>query len=776
MSGRSAAADPALTRVRVRVTGAVQGVGFRPYVYRLAGELGLGGFVFNDPAGVVIEAEGAESAVGRLLARLAAEAPPLARLERVVSEPRPPVGERGFRIAASPRGGTPDVAITPDTATCEACRRELFDPGDRRFRYPFINCTDCGPRYTIVTGVPYDRPFTTMRRFAMCAACRAEYEDPGNRRFHAQPNACPRCGPALRLVDPRGRPVALSGARDAAQAAADALRAGRIVAVKGLGGFHLACRADDQRAVARLRAGKHREHKPFALMVASVAGAQALVQLEAAERELLSSPARPIVLARRHPGGQVAEAVAPGFPELGVMLPYSPLHHLLLDDVGGLPLVMTSGNVSDEPIAHRNREALERLAPLADLLLLHDRPIHTRVDDSVVRVIATPARRPLMVRRSRGYVPAPLRLPAPGARLPLLACGAQLKNTFCLARGERAWLGPHVGDLENYETLRSFSDGIAHLQRLVALTPQVVAHDLHPEYLSTKYAMEREGVRLIAVQHHHAHLAACLAEHGESGPALGAIFDGAGLGSDGTVWGGELLYGDSREFTRVGWLAPAVLPGGERAIRQPWRMACAWLLAALGSDPPLPPRLRGQVQERTWRQVAELARRGVSSPSTTSVGRLFDAVAALCGIRPQVSYEGQAAIELEAACARGRGRRYEIAVGHAPSGLRLDPRPMLRAIVADLAADVPLGEIAAGFHEALAQATAVACVRLAAERGCPRVVLSGGVFANRRLLESTAARLHRAGLRVLVPRWLPAGDGGIAYGQAAVAARVLEEG
>jgi hydrogenase maturation protein HypF len=775
---------PAASRVRIRVTGTVQGVGFRPYVYRLAAQLGLGGFVLNDARGVVIEAEGPEEALRELLGRLASEAPPLAVLERVASEPRAPLGECAFRIAASPHDGVPDAPVAPDSATCEACLAELFDPADRRYRYPFINCTNCGPRFTIVTGIPYDRPFTTMRGFAMCDACRAEYEDPGDRRFHAQPNACPACGPTVRLVDARGEPVASPGpvagggdrpiaAPDPVAAATAALRAGRIVAVKGIGGFHLACRADDQRAVARLRARKHREHKPFALMVASEAGAEALVELGEAERELLRAPARPIVLAHRRAGAPVADAVAPGFAELGVMLPYSPLHHLLLAELGGGALVMTSGNHSEEPIAYRDEDALERLAPIADLFLLHNRPIHTRTDDSVARVVAAPEPRAVTLRRSRGYVPASLPLPPPGTPQPLLACGAQLKNTFCLAKGERTWVSHHIGDLENYETLRSFTEGIEHFQRLFAVTPEVVAHDLHPEYLSTKYALERDGVRLIAVQHHHAHLAACLAEHGESAPALGAIFDGTGYGTDGSVWGGELLYGDAREFTRVGRLDPVPLPGGERAVREPWRMACAWLAHTTGGAPPLPTRLAGQVEPRAWRQVAQLAARGVNSPPTSSAGRLFDAVAAVCGICPRVSYEGQAAIELESACAAGAGRRYEIGVSRDQDGLRLDPRPLFEAILEDLRHRVAVGEIAAGFHTALAEATVLACRRAAAERDARRVVLSGGVFQNRRLLETVAAGLARAGLRVLVPRRLPVGDGGISYGQAAVAARRL---
>ena len=540
-------------RARVRVDGTVQGVGFRPYVYRLAGELGLAGFVLNDARGVLIEVEGSPAAVDRFLARLGSEVPPLAVVEQLVVEERAPSGDQVFVIRESAAGELPDAPVTPDTATCEDCLRELFDPKDRRFRYPFINCTNCGPRFTIVRGVPYDRPLTTMASFTMCAECRAEYENPADRRFHAQPNACPVCGPSVRLIGGPG------GANDPLSATVVALASGATVAIKGIGGYHLACLAGDERAVAALRARKHREDKPFALMAPSPAVAATLVSLSPRALELLTGPERPIVLAPRLPGAPVAESVAPGVPELGVMLPYSPLHHLLLADVGET-LVMTSANLSDEPIAYRDDDALERLRDITDVFLVHDRPIQTRTDDSVVRVVA--GRAPAFLRRSRGYVPAALALPGHGTPRPLLACGAELKNTFCLARGARAWVSHHIGDLENYETLRSFTEGIEHFGALFAVEPEVVAHDLHPEYLSTKYALDLDGVELVGVQHHHAHLAACLAEHGEPGPALGVIFDGTGYGLDGTVWGGELLLGDLRSFRRVGSLLPVALPGG----------------------------------------------------------------------------------------------------------------------------------------------------------------------------------------------------------------------
>jgi hydrogenase maturation protein HypF len=730
-------------RTRIRVDGVVQGVGFRPYVYRLATRQRLSGFVMNDERGVLIEVEGDTETVASFLQRLPVGAPPLARIESVeVSDVAARRSAGGFTIAASPSGGRPDAPVAADSATCDDCLRELFDPADRRYRYPFINCTNCGPRFTIVRGVPYDRPLTTMAGFVMCPACRAEYLDPGDRRYHAQPNACPDCGPSL-TVDSGQSTVDGDPLREAT----DALRSGAIVAVKGVGGYHLACRADDESAVAALRARKHREERPFALMVRDVAAARSLVEVSAAEEALLVGPDRPIVLLRALADAPVAPSVAPGLRELGLMLPYSPLHHLLAADTG-VPLVMTSGNLSDEPIAYRDDDALERLGGIADLFLTHDRPIETRTDDSVVRSTG-------MLRRSRGHVPDALALPVE-VRRPLVACGAELKNTFCLARGARAWVGPHIGDLKNYETLTSFERGIEHFEQLFDVRPEVVAHDLHPDYLSTRYALDREdSVDLVGVQHHHAHLAACLAEHAETGPAVGAIYDGAGYGLDGTVWGGELLVGDLRGFERAGHLLEARLPGGDAAAREPWRMAVAWGATALPA-----------VASERLRAVEHMVRTGAASPLTTSVGRLFDAVAALAGLRHEVTYEGQAAVLLEAACDPGESRAYPMPVVERDGTLLLDARPAIAAVIED---DDP-ALIAARFHNALAVATTRACALLAERAGTDVVVLSGGVFQNRRLLESTTARLERLHLRVLTPRRLPANDGGISYGQAAVAA------
>jgi hydrogenase maturation protein HypF len=758
-------APPGRRRVRARVEGVVQGVGFRPYVHRLASELGLGGHVLNDARGVLLEVEAGDDAVARFLERLPREAPPLASVERVTVEDLPAAGERAFAIVAS-APGAPAAPVAPDAATCASCLAELLDPDDRRHRYPFITCTNCGPRFTVVVAVPYDRARTTMAPFLMCPPCGAEYEDPADRRFHAETNACPACGPRARLLLADGTPAEADGP-DAVRAAAGAIADGLVVAVKGLGGFHLACRADDEAVVGRLRARKRREERPLALMVADLAAAGRLVALGPEDEAALLGPARPIVVAPRLAGADAAPSVAPRSGDLGVMLPYTPLHHLLLGDVGA-PLVMTSGNVSDEPIAYRDEDALARLAGIADRFLTNDRKIRTRTDDSVLRAI--PGRRPLVLRRSRGEVPGQLALPVPSGR-PVLACGAELKSTFCLARGSTAWVGHHIGDLGNEETLRSFREGIAHFERLFAVVPEVVAHDLHPAYLSTAYALEREGVDLVGVQHHHAHLAAALAEAGETGPAVGAIFDGTGHGPDGTVWGGEILVGDLRAAERAGHLRPVRLPGSEAAIREPWRMACAWLVESLGEEVPAPPPTLRGIDAGRWRAIAALSRGGPAAPVTTSVGRLFDAVAALCGLRASVTYEGQAAAELEAAADPSERGALPVAVEAAPGeAIVLDPVQAIRRLAAEVRAGTPAAALSARFHRGLADATARACALAAERAGLDRVVLSGGVFQNRLLLTETAARLDALGLRVLVPARLPPNDGGVAYGQAAVAA------
>jgi hydrogenase maturation protein HypF len=709
-------AEP-IVRRRFHARGTVQGVGFRPFVYGLAERHGLAGYVSNDGAGVVIEAEGDPGRLDEFAADLVARAPSLARIDSVSVAAATPLGETGFRIAPSGSVGS-RALVPPDVATCDDCLRELFDPADRRYRYPFVNCTQCGPRFTIVRALPYDRPGTTMAGFEMCGDCRREYADPADRRFHAEPIACPACGPQLSM--PIEEAVALLGE-------------GAIVAVKGLGGYHLACDATREDVVARLRRRKEREEKPLAVMTP---WPELLVELSPDEDALLRSRDRPIVIARRREAASTAPSVAPGSPWLGVMLPYTPLHHLLCADFDR-PLVMTSGNRSDEPIATDDADARRRLGDIADAFLAHDRPIHRRCEDSVVRA-AFP------IRRSRGRVPAPLRLPVAAAR-PLVAVGAELKSTFCVAEDEEALLSPHLGDLDTELAYRAFTTDLDLYVRMLGTAPDVVAHDLHPEYLSTKWALEQD-LEPVGVQHHHAHAAACLAEHGETGPALAVVFDGTGYGTDGTLWGGEIMRFDLESFERIAWLEPVPLPGGEAAVREPWRTAAAYLELA---DRPVPfPR---------WPVVRESLR--VNAPRSSGMGRLFDAVSALLGVRERVFYEGQAAIELEQLAGDVDAGPYSWRFGSGPAlvGLCHD----------DLAAGRPRGEIAAAFHETVAEATAEAC----ADLGEPRVVcLSGGSFQNLRLLASTRRRLEELGFRVLTHRLVPPNDGGISYGQAAIAA------
>jgi hydrogenase maturation protein HypF len=715
---RDAAPVVARERRRFRVRGVVQGVGFRPFVYGLAQRQGLGGFVLNDGEGVVIEAEGTPAALDGFAASLRNEAPELAHVSSLSVERLRSRGQGGFEIVPSSGVGTLAL-IPPDVATCDDCLHELLDPADRRYCYAFVNCTRCGPRFTIVRSVPYDRANTTMAVFPMCADCRSEYEDPANRRFHAEPTCCPACGPQLSM--PVEDAVAL-------------LREGAILAVKGLGGYHLACDAGSEAAVARLRARKVREEKPFAVLTAEP---ERLARISMEELSLLRSPARPVVLVQRHSDAPVAPSVAPSTPWLGLMLPYTPLHHLLAGGFGG-PLVLTSGNISDEPIAFEDDEAHARLDRVADAFLTHNRPIHRRCEDSVVRV-------DLPIRRSRGHAPAALSLPV-AAQRPIVAAGAELKSTFCVARGGDAFLSPHLGDLDSPAAYRAFLDDLELYLEMLGVEPEVVAYDLHPEYLATKWALEQEA-ELVGVQHHHAHAAACLAEHGEEGPALALVFDGTGFGTDGTLWGGELLRCDLASFERLAHLEPVPLPGGEAAIREPWRVAAAHL-----------DRAGLHVRWEGWTQVREGVK--LDPPRSSGMGRLFDAVAAILGIRDTVSYEGQAAIELEHLA------------GDAPA----DPYPwrfgqtteLVTLCYLELERGRPPAEIAARFHQTVAAGAAQACAEAAEPR---TVVLSGGTFQNLRLLESTRRRLGALGFRVLSHRLVPPNDGGISYGQAAVAAR-----
>ena len=772
-------------RTALRVEGIVQGVGFRPFVYSLATGLGLGGMVGNDVDGVFAEVEGPPAAVGEFLRRLEREAPPLARIERVTASPLPPAGSASFTIAPSGPGGRRRTLVAADTATCADCLRELADPADRRYRYPFINCTNCGPRFTIVRDVPYDRPFTTMAGFAMCEPCAAEYHDPADRRYHAQPTCCPACGPRLALLGASGPRLAGAGPPDAGlprdglldvdalDAAAALLRDGRVVAVKGLGGYHLAADAAREDAVATLRVRKHREDKPFAVLAAGLAAARALCEVDDAAAALLTSRARPIVLLPRLPGSRVAAATAPGNRHLGVMLPYTPLHHLLVQAVAG-PIVLTSGNISDEPIAYRDEDALDRLSGIADAFLTHDRAIHIRTDDSVTRAFRG---RPMPVRRSRGYVPEPVVVPG-GFRHPVLACGAELKNTFCLAKDRHAFVSHHIGDLENAETLRSFTEGIEHFRRLFDIDPQVVAYDLHPEYLSTKYALDLPDVDLAGVQHHHAHVASCLADNGwpaDGGRVIGVAFDGTGYGADGTLWGGEFLVADYAGFERAGHLAPVPLPGGQAAIRQPWRMAAAYLDAAGLDADHLDVNRRNSAQ---WPAIVAVARKGVNAPLTSSAGRLFDAVAALLGIRDTINYEGQAAIELEQLADPAERGAYRAGTGpeapdeHAAPGRPFQVRgaDLVRAATDDLMAGVPPAVIAARFHNGVAAAVEAACLMLRGRHALTTVALSGGVFQNMLLLNQVVTRLRARGFEVLTHSRVPCNDGGISLGQAVIAA------
>jgi hydrogenase maturation protein HypF len=773
-------------RTAVRVEGIVQGVGFRPFVYALATSLGLGGLVGNDVDGVFAEVEGDPSAVQEFLAALGRDAPPLARIERITTSAMRPDGSASFAIAASQAGPGRQVLVSADTATCPDCLVELADPGDRRHGYAFINCTNCGPRFTIVRDVPYDRPRTTMAGFVMCQACAAEYHDPANRRFHAQPTCCPACGPRLLLRDTGG--AVLAG--EPVTTAAALLRAGQVLAVKGLGGYHLAVDASSQAAAAALRARKHREDKPFAVMVADLPAARRLCEVDAAAARLLTSARRPIVLLPRRPGADVATAVAPGNRQLGLMLPYTPLHHLLLRELGR-PIVLTSGNVSDEPIVYADDEAGERLSPIADGFLTHDRPIETRTDDSVTRGFRG---REMVIRRSRGYVPEPLEVSAAFPR-PVLACGAELKNTFCLARGHRAFLSHHIGDLENPQTLRSFTEGIEHFRRLFGITPEVVAHDLHPEYLSTKYAIdlaergidggpEPGAAELVGVQHHHAHIASCLADNRADGPVIGVAFDGTGYGTDGTIWGGEFLIADAAGYQRAAHLATVAMPGGTAAIRQPWRMAAAYLAAASASE--LPGLDVARRNEQSWPAVVAMARRGINSPPTSSAGRLFDAVAAIVGVRDTINYEGQAAVELEQLADPSERGAYPAAIkqaaGHADGGpgggadagdeqpLRIAGTDLVAAVAEDIVAGTDRSVVAARFHNGVARLVTDCCQLLRERHGLSTVALSGGVFQNLLLLDAAVSQLEAREFTVLVHSRVPCNDGGISLGQAVVAA------
>ncbi|WDF43980.1 carbamoyltransferase HypF [Streptomyces sp. T12] len=759
-----------MTVRRFHVEGIVQGVGFRPFVYRTAAALGLDGWVANVNGHVEGEVAGPTRAIEQFAARLSTDAPALARVRRVqlTDSARQAMHDTGFQVRLSAPGDS-DAApreIPPDAAICDACLSELRDPRDRRYRYPFINCTDCGPRATIIESLPYDRIRTTMRRFPLCTACAAEYADPGDRRFHAEPVACPLCGPTLAWEKLRGE--------EALRAAVKSVDEGGIVALKGLGGYQLVCDAGDPVVVAELRRRKRRGAKPFAVMVRDIAAAARLAQISAGERQALAAPERPVVLLSRRRGrgrtAPLAPEVHPGLPRVGLFLPTTGLHHLLLDSLAR-PLVVTSGNLSDEPIAIDDEKARAALVGVADGFLTHDRPIRSRYDDSVVQFTG---RTRITVRRARGLAPAPLPL---AVRQPVAGAGAQLKHTFTLAADGRAHIGPHTGDLADLPTYDAFTASYAHLKELTGIEPAVLAHDLHPGYLSTQWAME-QPLRRIPVQHHHAHVAACAAEHGVRGRFLGVAYDGLGLGDDGTLWGGEILVADRCGYRRVGRFATAPLPGGDAAVRHPSRTALGHLLGceALGSPRPYPWLTRAftdRLDPAEAATVRAMIARDVNCPRASSAGRLFDAVAALLGLADQVSYEGEAAVRLEAAA----GEEHAVPLAHRvvrAQGLWVyDSAPTLADLLQRQHDREPVGLLAAAFHSTLAIATADLVARAVAE-GAPRTVcLGGGCFVNRRLLTEVKRRLHAQGLRVLVGGQVPVGDGGISYGQAAVAAARL---
>jgi len=756
---------------RILVTGIVQGVGFRPFVYRLAHSLALTGWVANTVSGIRIEIEGENGDLDRFARALRREAPPMADITSLRRLRIEPAGYRQFEIRHSESRAGRTVLISPDVALCADCLSEMRDPVNRRYRYPFINCTNCGPRYTIILDVPYDRAATTMASFRMCPDCLEEFENPLDRRFHAQPNACPVCGPRAKLVDRTGAKFD-AGYGDPVQDAGKLLSQGAILAVKGLGGFHLAVDALSEEATARLRARKMRQDKPFAIMFPDLENAKAYCLITGKAERLLTGPVRPIaLLPQRKKGLKLSSQVAPGLDTCGVMLPYTPLHHLLMEAVGGKPLVMTSGNNSDEPIEIDNDQALEELSRIADYFLLHDRPIFMRADDSVVRPAGNSV---FPVRRSRGYAPRPVRLRY--SLPPVLAVGGHLKNTICLVRGRDAFLSQHVGDLDRMDTYRFFILTVEQMKKLFEVVPDRVAYDLHPDYLSTRWALRESGLPAIGVQHHHAHVAACMAEHQLSGKVLGLAMDGTGYGPDGTLWGGEFLVADETGYRRAGHLPYAPLPGGEAAIRETWRMARSVFGQALGAEKldSLHLKLWDQVGRKKVEIIDRMIGAGLNCPLSSGCGRLFDAVAALLGLRTEALYEGQAAVELESLASRAKVKNvpvYNFGFKKENGVLVPDLGSMLEMIALDVAAGVEPNLIARAFHDCLAGIMFALACRICAVENLERVVLSGGVFNNKLIVEKLSALLRRQGLKVYTHRQVPPGDGGISLGQAVIAGK-----
>jgi hydrogenase maturation protein HypF len=748
----------------ISVQGIVQGVGFRPYIFRLAREHHLAGWVRNTSGAVQIEVEGERENLDRFLADLKAKAPSQAVIEKVTVDIRPPTGYADFIIRDSLAEDGQYQLVSPDIATCQDCQREVFSNKDRRYRYPFTNCTNCGPRFTIIEDIPYDRPNTTMRKFRMCPDCQREYDDSLDRRFHAQPNACPMCGPRLTLVDSMNATVPSA---DAIKETARILKEGRIVAIKGLGGFLLACDATSPKAVNLLRDRKKRPEKPFAVMVSTIEEARTHCVISNEEEALLKSTQSPIVLLRWKEGSSICQEVAPSLNHLGLMLPYTPLHHLLLQEVR-LPLVMTSGNLSEEPIASENGEALRRLNHIADYFLLHNRDIYSRYDDSVYIV---EEKRSRAVRRARGYAPYPITLPFEAKQV--LACGAELKNTFCLTRGNHAFLSQHIGDLENEETLQNFESTLELYRKLFRIGPEIVAYDMHPEYLATKYALalleQQPNLKGVPVQHHHAHIASCLVENGTIDPVIGVAFDGTGFGTDGNIWGGEFLIADCKSFQRVGHLEYIPMPGGAAAIKRPFRMALSYL-TALGLNFPEWLAL-GKANPAEVELIKRQVEQGINSPLTSSAGRLCDGVAALAGIRREVSYEAQAAIELEALAVNAPDNlsSYPFSIDRQSGVKVISLGRLLTAVIEDIRGRVPAPVISSRFHNTLAEMIVGTCLLISEESGLKRVALSGGVFQNRLLFRLATDALKKEGFKVLTHSLVPNNDGGISLGQAVIA-------
>ncbi len=809
-----------LTRTQIQIKGIVQGVGFRPFVFALAEKSALKGQVLNNHIGVLVDVEGEERKIEQFIKALKTNPPPLSSIESVTRQDILQTANfQDFRILASLSNGAKFVPISADFTTCADCLLEMFDPNNRRYRYPFINCTNCGPRFTIVESVPYDRELTTMREFEMCAECRAEYEDPRNRRFHAEPTCCSKCGPRVFLSEPpavadgltrptlnpetsvaRFQPSATADGSDTLSRARHLLQEGKILTIKGLGGFHLACDATNEEAVKTLRHRKYREDKPFAVMAATLEVVETYCNVSEAEKELLLSRERPIVLLYRKEnivptgcvstlsGTQIAESVAPRMSTLGFMLPYTPLHYLLFENLDR-PLVMTSGNVSDEPIAYLDDDAEHRLKDIADYYLLHDRRIHIRTDDSVVRVrtacgsgwfkpnfnhryvqpfaTANGSDKTFILRRSRGYAPTPIKTSFK-FKTQILACGAELKNTFCLARGDHAYISHHIGDLENMETLRSFTEGIEHFRRLFDLQPEVIVHDLHPEYLSTKYALSSDEIEnKIGVQHHHAHIASCMADNGIEGEVIGVAMDGLGFGTDGKLWGGEFFVADFKHAERIAHLDYIPLPGGTKGILEPWRLAAVYLQRSFGNEflnLNLP--FSENLNQNEWKTLLKMCETRTNSPETSSMGRLFDAVSALLGVRGTVNYEGQAAIELEAIAKENTSEFYRFE--HADDGI-IKAEPVIKRVVEDLLDGRSAGEVSARFHLSVANLITHVARTIREERKLNRIALSGGVFQNMLLLGHACRLLESDGFEVLIHHRVPTNDGGISFGQAAIA-------